>query len=98
MGLRVVSADLDPATVRSKFRGVFDQVPKHLLETSWIGPAMMFDRFEMAKNPNAFRGNVRRGDAQRVFEGGVDIHGVVMQFQFSVGDSGQVQKIVNQEG
>src|SRR4051794_37074446 len=93
----VVSRDLHPAMGRRELRRVLHEVPKHLLETRRIRPTMVFLRFVMPNDFDLLADKVPRTNAERVLEGGVNIDGVTVKLELAVGDSSQVEQIVDEE-
>ena len=57
----------------------------------------MFPRFEAPGHLDIFPGKIARGNTERVVDRAVDVHRVVMQFEFSVRDPGQVEQIVDEQ-
>src|SRR4029453_12288312 len=69
----VTCADAELTTRRREFDRVLDDVPKDLLQTRGIGPAMMFFGGEILLNLNLLLVKVARGNAERVSNGGVHV-------------------------
>ena len=54
MLLVVPGGNFEPAALGREFRGVLDQVPKNLLQTRRVAPAMMFAGFEALDHLDTF--------------------------------------------
>src|SRR5438270_7906318 len=93
----VARADAELAAGRSKFDRILDDVPKDLLQSCGISPAMMFLGGEILLNLDLLFVQIAGRNSERVIERCVHIDGIVPQLEFAMGDAGEIEEVVDEE-
>ena len=96
--LRVMSSDRDRALPRSEFRGVLQEIPKHLLQARFVGQDRVVCGIQFDREIQLPGGNFVADDIHGVIEQLVGVGFPQMQSEFSASDPGKIEQVVNQPG
>ncbi len=92
------NADIDVAAFGRELRGIFQEVPKNLLQAGRVGLPMIGVTGQVTVQVYALFQNERSARLANVAHRRVHVNRLHVQTQFPGGDAAQVQKIINQPG
>src|SRR5206468_9462235 len=88
--------DVNHAAVRRKFDCILNHVPKNLHQPRIIGFGKMLWRGQVCMDAQFFVRDLSFKNLQRAPHRGVDINGTEIEIDFSFGDDGEIENVVDQ--